>query len=93
MKIDKEIDRLLKLKGKTSTACWLSSQMRLSLERAYAIKEERERVLNIINEWEKRNTEVLTTDKLKKDKVIIADYIKWDKIKELKNAISGGNGQ
>lgn len=50
-KIDKEIERLLKLKEETTSACWLSSQMRLNLERAYAIKEEQKKIVKIIEDW------------------------------------------
>lgn len=48
MDIDKEIERLEKFKAKMTTGCWLTSQMRLNLERAYATKEERERIIKII---------------------------------------------
>ena len=45
-------------------------------------------LLEEVNKWEKKNTEVLTTEKLKADKIIIADYIKWDKFRELKAQLS-----
>lgn len=37
--------------------------------------------------WEKENTEVLKTEDIVKGKVIIADYVKWDKVRELLNKI------
>ncbi len=44
-------------------------------------------VLGVIDEWEKLNKKVLKTEDIIKDKIIIADYIKWDKIKELKKEL------
>jgi len=49
MKNDNEIKRLLKLKEETPSDCWLSSQMKLNLERAYAVKEEQERIFKLID--------------------------------------------
>ena len=37
----------------------------------------------IIEKWEEENKEVLKTEDIVKEKIIIADYIKWDKVKEL----------
>ena len=48
------------------------------------IKEERNaEVKKVIIEWEKKNKKALTTEEIIKNKILIADYIKWDKIKEL----------
>ena len=69
---------------------YLSTNVNLMRESA---KFEKERILKIIEEWEKKNQEVLTTDKLKKEKIIIADYVKWDKIKELKQAVLSGGSE
>lgn len=53
MDINKEIERLEGLKSRTKTSVWLSSQMRLNLERAYAVKDERIRTIKIVEEfWE-----------------------------------------
>ena len=40
--------------------------------------------ISIIDEWEKENTKVIKKD----DSILIADYVKWNKIKELKKRIS-----
>ena len=47
-----EIERLEKLKSETTTACWITSQMRLNLERAYAVRDERKRIFGKIMEWD-----------------------------------------
>ena len=47
------------------------------------LQERNAEVKQVIEKWEKENKEVLTTEEIIKNKVLIADYIKWDKIKEL----------
>jgi len=42
-----------------------------------------DRIKQIIREWERQNKEVLKTEDIIKDKIVISDYIKWDKVKEL----------
>ena len=41
------------------------------------------------DKFEKENTKVLKTEDIIKKKIIIADYIKWDDLKELKQKING----
>lgn len=87
MNINKEIERLEKFKAKMTTSCWLTSQMRLNLERAYATKEERERILKIIKDWKTENTDVLKTKDIVSNKIIIANYFKWNQFDSLINSL------
>ncbi len=55
---------------------------------------ETDEILKIIDEWEEENTKVLKIEDIIKKKVVIADYIKWDKIRELKQRIKNNqNGK
>jgi len=46
-------------------------------------KFQKQKIIEEIKDWEKENTEVLKTEDIIKEKIIIADYIKWDKFREL----------
>lgn len=46
-------------------------------------------IVKMIEEWEGENTEVLTTEDIIKKKIVIADYVKWDKIREILAEIKG----
>lgn len=53
MYIDDEIERLEYIKDNTKISVWLTSQMRLNLERVYAIKEDRIKIIKIMEKfWE-----------------------------------------
>lgn len=51
MNLDENIKRLEKFQSTTKKSVWLSSQMRLNLERAYATKIERKRILNVVADF------------------------------------------
>ena len=42
---------------------------------------------DLISNWQKKNEKTLKTEDIVKDKIIIADYMKWDKVKELKEGL------
>lgn len=46
-----------------------------------------EKVREKIKDFEKKNCKVLTTEDIIKKKIVIADYFKWDKLKELKKSL------
>ena len=43
-----------------------------------------EEILKLIDEFEKENQESIRTEDLINKKILIADYIKWDKFRKLK---------
>lgn len=79
MEINKEIERLERLKSETTTACWLTSQMRLNLERAYGRRDERLLILKSLKDFVDK-PKVLKTKDIVDEKIIIADYFKWDEL-------------
>lgn len=66
----------------------------LKSQRIKGRDEERERILQLVDDWEDKNKKVLRTKQIIKEKIVIADYIKWNKIRELKKLIrTGGTSQ
>lgn len=51
----------------------------------------KEEIFKIIDEFEKENTNVLRTEDIIKNKIIISDYIKWDDFRKLKDAFVAGD--
>ena len=48
-----------------------------------------QQVCEEIKSWEKENKKVLKTEDIIKEKIIIADYVKWNKIRELLKKFQG----